>query len=49
MVHKMRMDMSKLLQADTAKAAPTNMKNTQVNVYGEGNYGALMEQLLKRE
>jgi hypothetical protein len=46
MVHKMRMDMSKLLQADTAKTAPTNMKNTQVNVYGEGNYGVLMEKLL---
>ena len=49
MVHKMRMDMSKLLQADTTKAAPVSQKNTQVNVYGEGNYGALMQQLLKRD
>jgi hypothetical protein len=47
MVHKMRMEMSRLLQADTAKAAPASQKNTQVNVFGEGKYGALMEKLLK--
>lgn len=45
--HKMRMDMSRLLQADTAKSGPTNQKNTQVNVFGEGKYGALIEKLLK--
>jgi len=43
--HKMRMDMSNLLQKDTVKLEG-NTKNTQVNVYGEGNYGRLMEKLL---
>jgi hypothetical protein len=47
MAHKMRMDMSKLLQADIAKDAPATQKNTQVNVFGEGKYGALIEKLLK--
>jgi len=45
--HKMRMEMSRLLQADTKNNAPVNQKNTQVNVFGEGKYGALMEKLLK--
>ena len=47
MVHKMRMDMSRLLQADTKNDAPASQKNTQVNVFGEGKYGALMEKLLQ--
>jgi hypothetical protein len=46
LAHKMRMDMSKLLQADTPKSEPTRVANTQVNVYGEGNYGKLMEKLI---
>lgn len=46
MAHKMRMDMSRLLQADTKDSGPTHQKNTQVNVFGEGKYGALMEKLL---
>ena len=46
LAHKMRMDMSKLLQADTVKEGPTTQKNTQVNVYGEGSYGKLMEKLI---
>ena len=41
----MRMDMSKLLQADN-KEGPSTQKNTQVNVYGEGSYGKLMEKLI---
>jgi hypothetical protein len=45
--HKMRMDMSRLLQADTKNDAPNSQKNTQVNVFGEGKYGALIEKLLK--
>jgi hypothetical protein len=49
MAHKMRMEMSRLLQADTAKQAPSNQRNTQVNVFGEGNYGALLGKLLKED
>ena len=44
LAHKMRLDMSKLLQNDEIK--PAIQKNTQVNVYGEGNYGKLMEKLI---
>ncbi len=47
MAHKMRMDMSRLLQADTKNDGPSTQKNTQVNVFGEGKYGALIEKLLK--
>ena len=47
MVHKMRMEMSRLLQADVKNDAPASQRNTQVNVFGEGKYGALMEKLLK--
>jgi hypothetical protein len=47
MIHKMRMEMSRLLQADIKNDAPVHQKNTQVNVFGEGKYGALMEKLLK--
>ena len=46
LAHKMRMDMSKLLQADIPKAGPTTQFNTQVNQYGEGSYGKLMEKLI---
>lgn len=46
LAHKMRMDMSKLLQADAPKEGASFNKNTQVNVYGEGNYGKLMEKLI---
>lgn len=45
LAHKMRLDMSNLLQKDTA--GPVAQKNTQVNVYGEGNYGKLMEKLIE--
>jgi hypothetical protein len=44
--HKMRMDMSRLLQADVEKIGPASVRQTQVNVYGEGNYGKLMEKLI---
>ena len=46
LAHKMRMDMSKLLQADIPKDGPGTLKQTQVNVYGEGSYGKLMEKLI---
>ena len=52
MAHKMRMDEIKA-QADLAKAESGNIKN-QTNVqineavpFGQGNYGKLMEKLLK--
>lgn len=45
LAHKMRLDMSKLLQADSVEK-PSNVRQTQVNVYGEGNYGKLMEKLI---
>lgn len=44
--HKMQMDMAKLLQADVGKEGPSSVRQTQVNVYGEGNYGKLMEKLV---
>jgi len=46
LAHKMRLDMSKLLQTDMASNGPTSLKQTQVNVYGPGNYGKLMEKLI---
>jgi len=46
LAHKMRLDMAKLLQSDVEKTAPGTVKQTQVNVYGEGNYGKLMEKLI---
>ena len=45
LAHKMRMDMSNLLQKDVIKETGVQ-KNTQVNVYGDGNYGKLMEKLI---
>jgi len=52
MAHKMRMDEIKA-QADLEKAQSTNVKsqtNVQINEgvpFGQGNYGKLMEKLLK--
>jgi len=46
LAHKMQMDMAKLLQADTVKEGPGVVKNTQINNYGEGSYGKLMEKLI---
>lgn len=46
LAHKMRLDMSKMLQADMVKEGPSKVNQTQVNVYGEGNYGKLMEKLV---
>jgi len=46
LAHKMRMDMSKLLQNEVSKQ-PLSQKNVQVNNYGEGSYGALMKRLIE--
>jgi len=46
MHHKMRLEMSRLLQTDVDKGAVGNTRNTQVNVYGPGNYGKLMKKLV---
>jgi molybdenum cofactor biosynthesis enzyme len=52
MAHKMRMDEIKA-QADLQKAEATNVKsqtNVQINEglpFGQGNYGKLMDKLLK--
>lgn len=46
LAHKMRMDMSNLLQKDVTGLGPGVQKNTQVNVYGDGSYGKLMEKLI---
>jgi|TARA_R100000084_G_scaffold95372_1_gene49163 phage terminase small subunit len=53
MAHKMRMDELKA-QAELEKAKATNIKNqTNIQVndggFGQGNYGKLMEKLLKKE
>lgn len=45
LAHKMQHDMAKLIQADAPKEVGTQ-NNTQVNVYGEGAYGKLMEKLI---
>ena len=45
LAHKMQNDMQKILQADMPKG-PGVVKQTQVNVYGEGSYGKLMEKLI---
>lgn len=47
LAHKMRVDMANILQKDNpAKQGPVTQSNTQVNVYGEGAYGRLMEKLI---
>ena len=48
MAHKMRLDMSKLLQAEQP-TGPASQKNTQVNVFGDGSYGKLMGRLFGDE
>ena len=45
MSHKMQLAAMKLLQADQEKGSSV-VKNTQVNNFGEGNYGKLMEKLI---
>ena len=47
MGHKMRMDTAKLIHDDSKKTETINQRNTQVNVYGEGNYGDLMKKLIE--
>jgi hypothetical protein len=46
LAHKMRMDMAKLLQADT-KSGVATVNNTQINAYGKGSYGKLMQRLIE--
>lgn len=46
LAHKMQLDMSKLLQADLEKKNLGTLNQTQVNVYGPGNYEKLMEKLV---
>ena len=46
LAHKMEMDMAKLKFADAPKG-PSTQKNQQINVYGDGSYGKLMQELLK--
>ena len=46
MQHKMQMDLARLIQADEDKG-PGTINNTQINTYGEGAYGKLMEKLIK--
>ena len=45
LAHKMRTDMVTILQKSEVKEIG-NVRNTQVNVYGEGAYGRLMEKLI---
>lgn len=45
LAHKFQNDMAKILQADVPKEVGVQ-KNTQVNVYGEGAYGKLMDKLI---
>jgi hypothetical protein len=47
LAHRMRLDMAKLLQAEAKDEKPINQNNTQINNYGEGNYGALMQKLIE--
>ena len=46
LAHKFRMDMAKIVQADASKEVGVQ-NNTQVNVYGQGNYGKLMKKLVE--
>jgi hypothetical protein len=45
LAHKMQIDMNKMLQNESDKG-PKVQKNTQINNYGEGNYGKLMDKLI---
>lgn len=44
--HKMLADKVKLMTEHEKLGTPANQSNTQVNVYGEGNYGKLLEKLI---
>lgn len=46
LAHKMGVEMSNILQKDIASTAPASQTNNQINVYGEGSYGKLMEKLI---
>ena len=46
LAHRMRMDMAKFLQGETP-ASPSTLNQTQVNVFGKGQYGKLMQKLLE--
>lgn len=47
--HKMEKDRLDYIERTNKTTSVINQKNTQVNVYGEGNYGALMEKLLENK
>lgn len=47
LAHKMSTDMAKLRLTSDGAGTPTTQRNQQINVYGDGQYGKLMEQLLK--
>ena len=47
MAYKMQSDFVEKLQKDNPKpTTPGNQSNTQVNIYGEGSYGQLMQKLI---
>ncbi len=47
LAHKMQVDMAKLLQVDNKPIGDTSTRNTQVNIYGKGSYGKLMQRLIE--
>ena len=47
LAHKMQVDIANLIQRDQKNNGPFTQNNTQINHYGEGNYGKLMEMLVK--
>jgi len=47
MAHKMSLDTNKILAAESAGSKVVSQKNTQVNLYGQGSYGKLMEKLIE--
>jgi len=47
MAHKMSLDFNKVLAVETAGSKVVSQKNTQVNLYGEGSYGKLMQKLIE--
>lgn len=46
--HKMEKDKLDYMERANKVNSVVNQKNTQVNVFGEGNYGALMQRLLEK-
>jgi len=46
LAHKFQLDIAKLLQADIPKG-PSTQVNTQINEYGSGSYGKLMQKLIQ--